>query len=146
MPAEYRDHAETVFTKRNGVVKSCIHDRAAIIRRRIGKPRISGMTGSPRKRRLPTNNLVVITATAVLLLTAVLFWLQYRSLQQLRSKTRIVAQDQVRQGLEILQHRLEEHVATIASDSLAHIDTSDLAGGKPQRHKHQVSGDPEETS
>ena len=77
------------------------------------------MTGSPGKRRLPTNNLVVITATAVLLLTAVLFWLQYRSLQQLRIKTRIVAQEQVRQGLEILQQRLEEHIATIASDSLA---------------------------
>ena len=129
MSAEYRDHAEAVFTKRNGVVKSCIHDRAAIIPPRSGKPRIWGMTGSPGKRRLPTNNLVVITATAVLLLTAVLFWLQYRSLQQLRIKTRIVAQEQVRQGLEILQQRLEEQIATIASDSLARIDTGDLAVG-----------------
>src|ERR1043165_8838973 len=88
--------AKAVFTRRNGVVKSCIHDRLAIIRPRTGKPRILGMTGSPGKRRLPTNNLVAITATAVLLLTAVLFWLQYRSLQQLRAKTRIVARDPVR--------------------------------------------------
>jgi signal transduction histidine kinase len=87
------------------------------------------MTGSPGKRRLPTNNLVVITATAALLLTAVLFWLQYRSLQQLRIKTRIVARDQVRQCLEILQQRLEEQIATIASDSLARIDAGDLAAG-----------------
>src|ERR1044071_2929539 len=87
------------------------------------------MAGSPGKRRLPTNNVVVTTATAVLLLTAVLFWLQYRSLQQLRCRTRIVAQDQVRQGLEILQQRLEEQIATIASDSLARIDTGDLAAG-----------------
>src|SRR5689334_24672452 len=87
------------------------------------------MAGSPGKRRLPTNNVVVITATAVLLLTAVLFWLQYRSLQQLRAKTRIVAQDQVRQCLEVLQQRLEEQVATIASDSLARIDNGDLAAG-----------------
>jgi len=40
-----------------------------------------------------------------------------------------VAQDQVRQGLEILQQRLEEQIATIASDSLARIDTGDLAAG-----------------
>ena len=87
------------------------------------------MTGSRWKRRLPTNHLLVITATAVLLFTAVLFWLQYRSLEQLRAKTRIVAQDQVRQSLEILQRRLEEQIATIASDSLARIDTGDLAAG-----------------
>lgn len=40
-----------------------------------------------------------------------------------------MAQDQVRQGLEILQQRLEEQIATIASDSLARIDTGDLAAG-----------------
>src|ERR1051325_393328 len=87
------------------------------------------MTGSRWKRRLPTNHLLVITASAVLLFPAVLFWLQYRSLEQLRAKTRIVAQDQVRQSLEILQRRLEEQIATIASDSLARIDTGDLAAG-----------------
>jgi signal transduction histidine kinase len=87
------------------------------------------MKGSSGKRRLPANKLVVITATAVLLLTAVLFWLQYRSLQQLRAKTRIVAQDQVRQCLEILQQLLEEQIATVASDSLPRIDNGDLAAG-----------------
>src|SRR5260370_22629871 len=72
-------------------------------------------------------NLIAISAIAVLIPTAILFSLQYRSLQQLRAKTRLVAQDQVRQSLDLLQTRLEEKVAAIAAESLARIDGDDLA-------------------
>ncbi len=72
-------------------------------------------------------NLIAISAIAVLIPTAILFSLQYRCLEQLRSKTRLVAQDQVRQSLDLLQTRLEEKVAAIAAESLARIDGDDLA-------------------
>src|SRR5438046_5431682 len=79
-------------------------------------------------RRFATSrNWIAISAIAVLIPTAILFWLQYRSLEQLRAKTRLVAQDQVRQGLDLLQTRLEEKVAAIAAESLARIDGDDLA-------------------
>src|SRR5258708_38524545 len=74
-----------------------------------------------------SRNLIAISAIAVLIPTAILFTLQYRSLQQLRAKTRLVAQDQVRQGLELLQLRLEAQVAAIAAGSLSQIDGGDLA-------------------
>src|SRR5713101_5664585 len=72
-------------------------------------------------------NLIAISAIAVLIPTAILSTLQYRSLQQLRDKTRLVAQDQVRQGLELLQVRLEERVAAVAVESLSQINGGDFA-------------------
>src|SRR5258707_4242907 len=62
-------------------------------------------------------NLIAISAIAVFIPTAILSTLQYRSLQQLRDKTRLVAQDQVRQGLELLQVRLEDRVAAVSQRS-----------------------------
>ena len=79
------------------------------------------------RRFTMSGNLIAVSAIAVLIPTAILFWLQYRSLEQLRAKTRLVAQDQVRQGVELLQTRLEEEVAAIAAESLNRIDGSDLA-------------------
>ncbi len=72
-------------------------------------------------------NLIAISAIAVFIPTAILSTLQYRSLQQLRDKTRLVAQDQVRQGLELLQVRLEERVAAVAVESLSQINGADFA-------------------
>ena len=71
-------------------------------------------------------NLIAISAFAVFIPTAILSTLQYRSLQQLRDKTRLVAQDQVRQGLELLQVRLEGRVAAIAVESLSQINGADF--------------------
>jgi signal transduction histidine kinase len=79
-------------------------------------------------RRFATGrSLSAISAIAVLIPTATLFWRQYRSLDQMRARTRLVARDQVRQGLELLQQRLEEQVATIAADSLGRINPTDFA-------------------
>jgi signal transduction histidine kinase len=79
------------------------------------------------RRFTMSGNLIAVSTIAVLIPTAILFWLQYRSLEQLRAKSRLVAQDQVRQGLELLQTRLEEKVAAIAAESLNRIDGGDLA-------------------
>src|SRR6266852_8293574 len=72
-------------------------------------------------------NLIAISAIAVFISTAILSTLQYRSLQQLRDKTRLVAQDQVRQGLELLRVRVEERVAAVAVESLSQINGADFA-------------------
>src|SRR5712671_5720018 len=81
----------------------------------------------PRGHRgLRTNGLMAICAIAILAPTAILFWLQYRSLDQLRAKTRIAVQDDVRQKLEVLQQNLEDRVTAMASDSLRQFDMDDL--------------------
>src|SRR5258708_23621758 len=78
------------------------------------------------RRFASSRNWIAISAIAVVIPTAILFWLQYRSLQQLRAKTRLAAQDQVRQDMDVLRKRLEERVTAIAAESLARIDIGDL--------------------
>src|SRR5713226_1224777 len=78
------------------------------------------------RRRVRTNHLIAICAIAILTPTAILFWLQYRSLDQLRAKTRIAVQDDVRQKLEALRQNLENRVTAAASDSLGQFEMSDL--------------------
>jgi hypothetical protein len=80
--------------------------------------------------RLRTNSLVAVCAIAILAPTIVLFWMQYRSLDQLRAKTRIAVQDDVRQRLERFRHELENRTASIASDSLQQFQMADLAADR----------------
>src|SRR2546430_56213 len=78
------------------------------------------------RRPVRTNRLIAICAIAILAPTAILFWLQYRSLDQLRAKTRIAVQDDVRRKLESLRQNLENRVIATASDSLRQFDLNDL--------------------
>src|SRR5258708_6513653 len=84
------------------------------------------MFGSQGRWPVRTNSLVAICAATILAPTAILFWLQYRSLDQLRAKTRIAVQDDVRQRLEAVRQHLENRVTAIASESLRQFDMSDL--------------------
>ncbi len=84
------------------------------------------MPRSPGRPRVRTNSLIAFCAIAILVPTAILFWLQYRSLDQLRAKTRIAVQDGVRQKLETVRQNLENLVTGIASDSLRQFDMNDL--------------------
>ena len=63
-------------------------------------------------------------AAAILAPTAILFWLQYRSLDQLRAKTRIAVQDEVRQKLETLRQDLENRVTAAASEICGYLTNS----------------------
>src|SRR5260370_42459370 len=85
-------------------------------------------------------NLIAISAIAVFIPTAILSTLQYRSLQQLRDKTRLVAQDQVRQGLELLQVRLEERVAAGARGTAAPTSGGGLVASNPRPPGRQLHG------
>jgi signal transduction histidine kinase len=87
---------------------------------------MDSMFESRGRRRIRTNSLMAICAIAILAPTSILFWLQYRSLDQLRAKTRIAVQDDVRQKLEALRQDLENRVTTAASDSLRQFDMRDL--------------------
>ncbi len=78
------------------------------------------------RRFASSRNWIAISAIAVLIPTAILFWLQYRSLQQLRAKTSLAAQDQVRQDMDVLRKRLEDRVTTIAAEALGQFDNPDL--------------------
>jgi hypothetical protein len=69
---------------------------------------------------------MAICAIAILAPTIVLFWMQYRSLDQLRAKTRIAVQDSVRQRLERFRHGLENRTGLIASDSLQQFQMAEL--------------------
>lgn len=84
------------------------------------------MPGPSGRRRVRTNSLIAICAIAILAPTAILFWLQYRSLGQLRARARIAVQDDVRQKLETLRRNLENRVTAVASDSLRQFDMGDL--------------------
>lgn len=70
--------------------------------------------------------MIAICAISIFVPTSILFWLQYRSLDQLRAKTRIAVQDDVRQKLETFRQNLENRATVIASDSLQQFDLMDL--------------------
>lgn len=77
------------------------------------------------------NRGLLIAGAAVLLPVAALCWMQYRSLDELESKTRVVVRDRLRHRLELVRHDLESRIAAIASDALGAIDETNAAGKLP---------------
>ena len=72
----------------------------------------------------------VICVIGVLTPIALLLALQYRSLQQLRAKTRLASENDIRQALDIFQHSLEARVRAIGWDSLASFSINNFRGSR----------------
>ncbi|MCA1614556.1 MAG: HAMP domain-containing histidine kinase [Acidobacteria bacterium] len=74
-------------------------------------------TGLPRGWRLPA-----LAAVAVVLPALLLSVMQYRSLAELREKTRYAAQEGLRQSLQRVRRGVEESLARAADDALAPLN------------------------
>jgi signal transduction histidine kinase len=84
-------------------------------------------TGLPRGWRLPT-----LAALAVVLPALALSVMQYRSLAELRAKTRYAAQEGLRQHLQRVRRGVEESFVRVADDALASLNPEELV---PERDR-----------
>jgi hypothetical protein len=70
------------------------------------------------------NGLIALVLLAVLLPALLFSIVQYRSLADLESKTRVAVQDNLRQTLEVVSRRTKERLEAIAAESLGGIEAS----------------------
>lgn len=63
-----------------------------------------------------------LAGAAVILPLAALCWMQYRSLDELESKTRAVVRDELRGKLELVRQNLEKRIEAIAAAALAGVE------------------------
>jgi signal transduction histidine kinase len=74
--------------------------------------------------------LIVLALLAVLLPALLFSVVQYRSLADLESKTRVAVQDNLRQTLEGVSRGTKEKLESIAAESLGHIEASEAEAEK----------------
>ena len=93
--------------------------------RLYSRPMRSGRKiGLQRGWRLPT-----LAAVAVVLPALILSVIQYRSLAELREKTKYAAQESLRQSLQRVRHGAEDAFVRIADEALGHLKPEELEPG-----------------
>src|ERR1044071_920412 len=74
--------------------------------------------------------LIVLSVVALMLPTTVLSIIQYRSLVDLESKTKVAVQDNLRQTLQTINHKVEDNLKYLARKTLGSIMRADLESEK----------------
>lgn len=82
---------------------------------------------------------VTFAIAAVMAPAAILSALQYRSLVELQSKTKVAVQENLRQRLQTVAHRVEESLKGLAKESLGSIKARDLEQENLDRIQLQFS-------
>jgi len=93
-----------------------------------------------RWRHLKSSYRVWLALLAVLLPVVVLSVVQYRSLAELESKTRVAGQEQLRQALQSLMHRTREKLEALAAASLGSIDVAEIEQDNPALLDRRLAG------
>lgn len=70
--------------------------------------------------------LIALAVVAVLLPTTLLSVMQYRSLVDLEGKTKVAVQENLRQTLQTISHKVEDHLKNLARTTLSQINKTDL--------------------
>jgi signal transduction histidine kinase len=70
--------------------------------------------------------LILLAVVALMLPTTVLSIIQYRSLVDLEGKTKVAVQDNLRQTLQTINHKVEDNLKNLARKTLGQIGKADL--------------------
>jgi signal transduction histidine kinase len=70
--------------------------------------------------------LIVLAVVALMLPTTILSIIQYRSLVDLEGKTKVAVQDNLRQTLQTINHKVEDNLKNLAKKTLGQIGKADL--------------------
>jgi hypothetical protein len=78
------------------------------------------------------SRLIAIVVLALLLPTLVLSVVQFRTLCNIESKTKVAVQDNMRQTLQTVSRKVEENIKGLAKESLGDVSLADL---EPQNYQ-----------
>src|SRR5438045_1921822 len=80
----------------------------------------------PKVNLSSKTRLIAIAVVALLLPTMVLSVVQFRSLVDLEDKTKVAVQENMRQTLQTVSHKVEENLKGLARKSLSDVRLPDL--------------------